>query len=266
MSSISDGGSGDEWRPYETIDVGPARVLVTCDHASNRVPPDCPDLGVPPEVMGQHVAIDIGAGPITRHLVRHLDAQAILCGTSRLVIDCNRFPGAAGSIVQVSDGIAVPGNHDLSSREAERRHDRYFEPYHEELARRVEGLTEGEHVPVIVSVHTFTPQFGGVERPWHVGVLWDPIDDRLAPDMLRQLRSRGDLVVGDNEPYTALEPLGYSLAVFGRDEGIPMAVFEVRQDLVVDEAGAERWGLILADALQPVLARPNIYRRRERAA
>ncbi|MEQ9641197.1 MAG: N-formylglutamate amidohydrolase [Alphaproteobacteria bacterium] len=266
MRSSNDGGADGDWRPFETIDVGPAPVLVACDHASNRVPPDCPDLGVPAEVMAQHVAWDIGAGPVTRHLVRHLDAQAILCGTSRLVIDCNRFPGGTGSIVQVSDGIAVPGNQDLSSREVERRHDRYFEPYHQEMARRVEALTEGERVPVIVSVHTFTPSFGGVDRPWDVGVLWDPIDDRLAPTMLEQLRSRGDLVVGDNEPYTALEPLGYSLAVFGRDEGIPMAVFEIRQDLVADAAGADRWGLILAEALRPVLARPGLYRRRERAA
>lgn len=263
MRSMSDGGAGGAWRPFETIEAGPAPVLVTCDHASNRVPPDCPDLGVPDAVMAQHVAWDIGAGAVTRHLVRHLDAQAILCGTSRLVIDCNRFPGAPGSIVAVSDGIAVPGNHDLHAREVERRHERYFEPYHAELARRVEALTEAERVPVIVSVHSFTPRFGGVDRPWHVGVLWDPVDARLAPGMLEQLRARGDLVVGDNEPYTAVEPLGYSLAVFGRDEGIPMAVFEIRQDLVADAAGCERWGLILAEALRPVLADPGLYRRRE---
>lgn len=262
MDGAERGGAGTEWRPFETIDAGPAPVLITCDHASNRVPPGC-ELGVPAAAMTQHIAWDIGAAAVSRDLTRHLRAQAVLCGTSRLVIDCNRFPGRSGSIVEVSDGIAVPGNRHLHAAEVERRHAEYFEPYHAELARRVWALSAGERVPLIVSVHSFTPRFGGVDRPWHVGILWDPVDDRVAPGLLERLRARGDLVVGDNEPYTATEPLGYSLAVFGRDEGIPMAVFEVRQDLIDDAAGAARWAAILAEALRPSLDDPGLFRRRE---
>jgi predicted N-formylglutamate amidohydrolase len=252
------------WQPFEIIEAGPAPVLITCDHASNRVPPGV-ELGLPDDTMDLHVAWDIGAAAVTRGLVRQLQAQAILCGTSRLVIDCNRFPGKSGSIVEVSDGIAVPGNRHLHAAEKERRHAAYFEPYHAELARRVAALCDGPRVPLIVSVHSFTPRFGGLDRPWHVGILWDPaIDRRVAPSLLSRLRARGDLVVGDNEPYTATEPLGYSLAVFGRDEGMPMAVFEVRQDLIADAAGAARWADILADALRPGLAEPDLFRRLER--
>ena len=262
MKRVDEGTDVAAWRPFESIDAGPTPVLITCDHASNRVPPGV-DLGLPPETMGLHIAWDIGAGAVTRDLVRHLDCQAILCGTSRLVVDCNRFPGKSGSIVEVSDGVAVPGNRHLPAAEVERRHASYFEPYHTELARRVGALCQGDRVPLIVSVHSFTPRFGGVDRPWHVGVLWDPVfDDRIAPSVLEQLRARGDLVVGDNEPYTATEPLGYSLAVFGRDDGIPMAVFEVRQDLIADAAGAARWAGILAEALRPALADPGLFRRR----
>ena len=38
-------------------------------------------------------------------------------------------------------------------------------------------------VPVLVSIHSFTPEMKGVKRPWEIGILWDR-DDRFAKPLL----------------------------------------------------------------------------------
>ncbi len=54
--------------------------------------------------------------------------------------------------------------------------------------------------PLIISLHSFTPHWKGVARPWHVSVLWDS-DARAVTPLLEGLAAPGDVVVGDNEPY-----------------------------------------------------------------
>ena len=77
--------------PFEIVNPqGSGPVVIVCDHASNALPPEVADLGVSAADMQRHIAWDIGAGAIARSLAEVFDAPAILCGTSRLVIDCNR--------------------------------------------------------------------------------------------------------------------------------------------------------------------------------
>src|SRR5262249_20576720 len=114
--------------------------------------------------------------------------------------------------------------------------------------------------PVIFSVHSFTPVMNGIARPWHVGILWDK-DPRVAVPLIAELAAADPRrVVGDNEPYSAREPAGYTIRRHAEPAGLPSAAVEIRQDLIDTESGALEWAEILAAALRPVLARREIYR------
>lgn len=245
--------------PYEVVE-GPddARAMIVCDHASRYIPPELGNLGLEETLLYRHIAWDIGAGDVARRLAALLHLPAVLCGTSRLVIDCNRPLDAPTSIPEVSDGIEVPGNRDLSSQQREDRQQRFFRPYHDEVERRLDGFSARGQVPAVISVHSFTPVMDGFERPWHVGLLWDH-DTRMALPVVEQLKRNPALNVGENQPYNGWDPSGYAIHVYGEQRGLPMCVFEIRQDLIDTHHGAEEWAHILAAALRPVLADDSLY-------
>jgi predicted N-formylglutamate amidohydrolase len=234
--------------PFEEIS-GRAPVLLVCDHASNRVPAALAGLGLRAEYFNQHIAVDIGAAAVTRLLAPALGAAAILCGYSRLVIDCNRAPADPSSIPAASDGIAIPGNRDLSAAARDARIDAIFTPYHAAIARRVR---DAGAAPVLISVHSFTPVMKGFVRPWHVGILWDD-DSRIAGPLMAALGAETGLTVGDNQPYSAREPVGYTVSHHAHAKGLPHVAIELRQDLIADETGARQWAGRLARVLIPIL-------------
>ncbi|MEW5727439.1 MAG: N-formylglutamate amidohydrolase [Pseudomonadota bacterium] len=236
-----------------------ARVLIVCDHASHVIPERYGDLGVHSQSRLDHIAWDIGAGAVSRALAGRLGCPAVLAGVSRLVIDCNRQPGDPTSIPPVSAGIPVPGNQGVDDAEADFRAEKWFWPYHHEIGVTLSHLWRHGLAPAMVSVHSFTPVWnGGFRRPWHVGVLWNR-DPRMAVPVLQRLRAHPDLVVGDNEPYSGRE-INYTLDTHAGAAGLPHVSFEIRQDLIGDVAGVEHWADLLADALTPVLAEPNLHR------
>ena len=75
------------------------------------------------------------------------------------------------------------------------------------------------------------------------------------------LQKRGNLVVGDNEPYSALEPRGYSMPFHASQAGRPTIQFEIRQDLISDDNGVAEWAVIIEDVLRPLLADDTLYQR-----
>ncbi len=254
-------GAGDP-PPFEVVNAsGAAPVVFLCDHASNRVPRALDNLGLSPEELGRHIAWDIGAAALTRRLAARFDAPAVLAGCSRLVIDCNRRLDDGQSILAVSDGTAIPGNRGLTERDAAARALACFHPYHRACAAVLDGVEARGEAPPVVMMHSFTPALGGTRRPWHAGVLWHE-DGRLALPLLRALRARGDLLVGDNEPYSGASPHGYTMPAHAGRHGRANVQIEVRQDLVADEAGIERWSAILAEALTGVFTDPALYERR----
>ncbi|MDP6687888.1 MAG: N-formylglutamate amidohydrolase [Alphaproteobacteria bacterium] len=239
--------------PFTVVnDGGRAPALIICDHASRHIPLEYADLGLSESQLSRHIAWDIGAGEVAGRLAEILDASAVLCGTSRLVVDCNRPFGVDSSIPKTSDGVTVPGNANIDLAERQRRMECFFHPYHDEIDRRIRALQEQHRALALISVHSFTPEMEGFKRPWHVGVLWDQ-DQRLAAPVIRELRRNRDLLVGENEPYDGTNPPGYALHVHAADNGLPIAVFEIRQDQIETAQGAERWAHILAKALAPVL-------------
>lgn len=245
-------GSADEAR-YEIVN-GEAEsdTLLVCDHASRHVPAELDDLGLDDATLRRHIAWDIGAADVTRRLAALLDCPAVLCGTSRLVIDCNRPHDDPTSIPPVSDGVVIPGNQNITDAERKRRIECYFQPYQGTVKARLTALRDKGVVPAVVSIHSFTPVFEGFERPWHVAMLSNR-DRRLTDPLLQALAQDPSIVVGDNEPYSGWDPAGYAIHVYGSEMGLPTAVFEIRQDLIDTHHGAEAWAYRLAAVLRPVL-------------
>lgn len=249
---------------YELIEAAtPRPVVLACDHASNRVPHALDGLGLAAEHLEQHIAWDIGAGAVTRLLSERLGADAVLGNYSRLVVDLNRQLEDATAFPAISDGVLVPGNLNLGAGERARRAAALFEPYHEALGRVTRARTETAARPVFVSIHSFTPKLHGVRRPWHVGVLWDK-DPRLALPLIAALRRHADLCVGDNEPYSGRHPADFTVDHHAEPLGLAHAGIEVRQDLINDVSGQQRWAALLGDALEAVLALPDLYRSPDR--
>lgn len=237
---------------------GTADVLVVCDHASRAIPVAMQQLGLDDWVMDRHVAWDIGSGDVGKFLASALDAPAILCGYSRLIVDPNRQLYDPTAFVEISDGIAIPGNLDLTKEDRDQRVKSFFEPYHDAISARLTQMSEGGVAPALISVHSCTPVFNDVVRPWHVGVLWDK-DPRIAKPLLAALSSVEGVCVGDNEPYSGSHPHDFTIDHHAEARGFPHIGMEIRQDLIDTREGAREWADLIARALKPILADRNLY-------
>ncbi len=178
---------------------------------------------------------------------------------SRLIVDPNRHPGTPTSIPLASEDVVIPGNHDLSAEDVAQRENEFFWPYHSAVDREIERFRHSGRVPAIVSIHSITPAFLGFERPWHIGILGHR-DPRIACPVLERLEADPEICVGDNEPYSARNPEGYTIETHADNRGYANVLLEVRQDLIADSVGVEKWGYYLTDALTQVLDDPAIYR------
>lgn len=238
---------------------GQAPVLILSDHSGCDIPAYLDDLGLPEDERRRHIGWDIGATDMTRRLASLLDAPAVLNHVSRLVIDPNRDPYSSTSIPAVADGTFVPGNQDLSLEEQQRRIRLSFIPYHRAISKEIARLRRRVGIPVIIAMHSFTPAMQRQWRPWEAGVLFGD-DDRLALPVLERLREDTSLCIGANQPYSGQHPDSYSLRFHALRTGFPNVAFEVRQDQIATKPDAEAWADRLAQALQPTLSDPTLYR------
>lgn len=232
-----------------------SRWVVSCDHASNRVPPEVAggDLGLPEADMARHIAYDVGAAGVARAMGDALDAPVVLSRFSRLVIDPNRGEDDPTLVMQIYDGSIIPANRGVSPAEVTRRLELFHRPYHTALANVIASRT----APMIVSVHSFTPQLHGrPPRPWHVGVLYAG-DQRLADPLLARLRTEPDLCVGDNAPYSGHLP-GDALDQHGIQPGHLHVLIELRNDLIETPPQQLAWGARLAHLLEDAAANANL--------
>lgn len=240
--------------PYAVFnEKGTAPLLLLCDHASKAVPKALGDLGIPDSELARHIGWDIGGLDAAIELASALDAPLVSSGYSRLVIDCNRWPGGEGSIPEISDGTPVPANHGLAKEAMDARAEACFWPYHREVDRHLDRMTAGGRSVALLVMHSFTPEMNGFQRPWHVGVLWND-DPRLPEPLLTELRRDSTLVVGDNEPYTARDAYEYTLNAHARARGLPYCSVEVRQDLIGTAEEARAWARRLAPAIRAAVA------------
>jgi predicted N-formylglutamate amidohydrolase len=260
MASITRPSDGDAtWSLLTADDPPPVRIvnpygaspfLLIGDHAGNLIPRRLGTLGIDAAERVRHIAWDIGIAELGETLSAALDAVFVAQTYSRLVVDCNRAPGAGGAIAAVSDGTCIPANRDLDDAARAARYAEIHAPYHAaidaELARR-----DAAGMPtIVVALHSFTPVYGGAApRPWQIGILHDGGDNSFALACLAELRSRGDLVVGDNEPYK-MDGIDYTVPRHCFPALRPYVEVEVRQDLLAAQGGPAVWTAILAQTLK----------------
>jgi predicted N-formylglutamate amidohydrolase len=228
---------------------GRSPFLLTCDHYGRAIPPSLGDLGLPESELSRHIAWDIGIAGVANALSQHLGAHLIAQRYSRLVIDCNRPLDAPSSIPRISESTIIPGNEGLTREAMETRRRSIFDPYHRRIREVIDARLHARIPTVLVSLHSFTPVYAGIARPWHVGTLYYR-DTRLPPLLLKLLRREPELVIGDNEPYAVSEETDYTIPVHGEARGLMNTGIEIRQDLIGDSAGEEEW----ADRLARILA------------
>ncbi len=239
-------GSEDAAPVVEENPEGRSPFLLTSDHFGRAIPRQLGDLGLPESELTRHIALDIGIAGVARALAVRLDAHLIAQAYSRLVIDCNRPPDAPSSIPRISETTMIPGNEGLTREAAKARRHEIFDPYHRRISETIEQRRREGMPTVLVSLHSFTPVYAGIKRPWHVGTLYQS-DTRLPPLLLKGLRAQGDLVVGDNEPYAVSNETDYTIPVHGEARGLMNTGIEIRQDLISDQAGEAQWAERLAN-------------------
>ena len=230
---------------------GRSPFLLTCDHYGRLIPRILGDLGLPESELTRHIAWDIGIAGVAEALSQHLDAHLIVQRYSRLVIDCNRPPHTASSIPRISEATTISGNEGISREAAEMRRAKIFDPYHRRIGEIIDQRGSAGLPTVLVSLHSFTPVYAGIARPWHIGTLYHR-DTHLPPLLLKLLRAEGDLVVGDNEPYAVSDETDYTIPVHGEARGLMNTGIEIRQDLIGDPAGEKAWADRLARILGDV--------------
>ncbi len=197
--------------------------------------------------MARHIAYDVGAAGLARALGAHLDSPVIESGFSRLVIDANRGEDDPTLLMRLYDGTIIPANRHAGPADLRQRLDRLYRPYHAAYA----DLAAQRADRVILAVHSFTPCLRGrAPRPWHVGVLYSALDDRLSRPLIDHLRAEQGLCIGDNEPYAGHLP-GDAIDRHAIQRGRPNTLIELRNDLIATPADQQAWAARLA----PILTR-----------
>ena len=225
-------------------------LLILCDHASPIIPSSLADLGLEKKDLERHIAYDIGARAIAKRLSENLNATCIASSYSRLVIDINRPLNHKDSIIKTIDKTLIPGNKTLTKTARRTRIKEVFLPYHRKVKQELTRLQKTGAIPIILSIHSFSPRYGKTPRPWDIGILWNR-DNRLAMPLINTLKS-GNLIVGDNQPYSGKE-LAYTIDTHGTSAGLANCVIEINQNQISDPAGIKQWSEILIKILPGIL-------------
>jgi predicted N-formylglutamate amidohydrolase len=255
----------DEPQPVTVANEGGRSPLViVADHAGNYLPGRLQKLGLGEAELERHIAWDIGIGAVCRLIGDALGAVVISQNYSRLAIDCNRMPGSETSIAALSERTTIPGNVGLGKAQVEARIREIFQPYHDAIAVELDRRRQAGLPTALIAMHSFTPVFMGIARPWQVGVLYnrDPRFAHILMDLLRgEPKGEHGLAVGDNEPYSVSDATDYTIPIHGEQRHLHHVAIEIRQDLIADEAGQRRWAELFArllpQAYQRVVAVPQ---------
>ena len=223
------------------------------DHAGRAVPVALKNLGLSEAELGRHIGWDIGVAGLGGLLARRIDATFVRQRFSRLVIDCNRAPGHPGSIAEVSDGTAVPGNQGLAQAGRDARRRGIFDPYHAAIREALDAREAARQPTLLLSLHSFTPSMDGFDRPWRFGVLHRG-ESAFSSAMLAVLRARYGEAVGDNQPY-AMDGTDFTIPHHADARELDYLELEVRQDTIATPQQQAALAAPLAEVLDQVLSR-----------
>lgn len=228
---------------------GRAPFVLACDHASNRFPDRYGDLGLTPHQRLMHVAWDPGAFAVALELSDMLDAPLVASTVSRLVIDCNRDHDAADLIPTVSERTEIPGNKGIGNNERAERIGAFHTPFHDAIESVLEARKAGGVETLLVTIHSFTPVYKDVRRPWPIGLI-HARDERFTAALRDALADDDDaLSIGWNQPYSALNGVTYTLEHHGDGRGLEATMIEIRHDEILEPEGVRLWAARLARCL-----------------
>jgi predicted N-formylglutamate amidohydrolase len=227
---------------------GSSPFALVCDHASNRIPPQYGDLGLPPSERIRHIAWDPGALAVSLKLSALLDAPLVHSTVSRLVVDCNRFTNSDTLIAETSEHTSIPGNISVPAEDKADRIRRFHAPFHDAIDKLLAARDAARRETILVCVHSFTPMFKGAGRPWPIGILPPPdvtysraLFDALQADL-------PDTNIGWNQPYASGAGVSYTVDRHGASRA--SAMIEIRHDEILEPNGVARWADRLARALE----------------
>lgn len=236
--------------PVEILNqTGQGRVVLLCEHASHRIPPEFCGLGLSDADRLSHAAWDPGARNLTLELSKALDAPVVASTVSRLVYDCNRPPEAASAIPEKSELIAVPGNVGLTQAQRDARKVVAYDPFCAAVSKVV---NQRRADTVIVTVHSFTPVYFGTPRTVELGLLHDE-DSRLVDAMLNYVERIPHRRTERNEPYGPADGVTHSLRLHALSRGLPNVMIEVRNDLLRANEQITAMAKEILALLQPAL-------------
>ena len=238
--------NGDSERP----------LLVLCDHASRTVPQSLGTLGILNHTdLSRHIAWDIGARAVTERIAARAGARAVLCGYSRLVIDCNRPLWSPTLVPEVSDGTIIPANRGLSWQEIASRVEGIYLPYHLAIAEALGRFAAKGVKPLVLFIHSFTPRMNGRDRPWSIGTPHTS-DRSISDPFIAMMRGIGGFEAGDDQPYSFDDDYSedYTIVAHALSRGLKHLFIEIRQDEIADAAGALLWGDRIFGALEELSA------------
>jgi predicted N-formylglutamate amidohydrolase len=234
---------------------GTSPFVLVCDHASNRIPHEYAGLGLTPIQRLMHIAWDPGALALAKELAALLDAPLVHSTVSRLVIDCNRDHDAHDLITTVSELTEIAANAGIPAAERKARIARHHAPYHDAIDAMLGARFKAGIDTILVAVHSFTPTYRGVARPWPIGLIHGRDESFTAAFRDALLAAEPDMNVGWNEPYSALNGVTFTLEHHGDGRGLPAVMIEVRHDEILDQPGVTRWALTIARALAQARSR-----------
>ena len=229
---------------------GRSPFVIVCDHASNRIPDKYGDLGLSHTERLSHIAWDPGALAVSHQLSDLLDAPLVQSTVSRLVIDCNRDLDAPDLIWTLSETTRIAANENLPPEERQYRIEHFHKPYHASIETLLEARRHAGQETVLVCMHSFTPVYHGVARPWPIGLIHgaDPAYTRALFDALTN--AEPGLNIGWNEPYAALNGVTLTLEKHGDERGLDATMIEIRNDEILEPAGVTLWSTRLARCLE----------------
>lgn len=224
-------------------------IILLCDHASHFIPKKYNKLGLSLKDIKRHIGWDIGALKLAKKISKKINATLIYSGYSRLLVDCNRPLKAKEAFTQKSEDTIVPGNINIKKKEKNLRAKKYYFPYHNQIKKIIENKIKIKCIPIIVSIHSFTPKYLNKIRPWHIGLLFIN-DKRLTTHFSKEIKKNKKLVLGLNQPYKMGLEGDFTIPFFAEINGLPYVLIEMRQDLLIKKETIFYWSNLISKILK----------------
>ena len=224
------------------------KIIILCDHASNYIPKTYKNLGLKLSDVNKHIGWDIGALKVAKKISKNINCSLIHSCFSRLLIDCNRHLKSSGAFIKKSEDIVIPGDKNVSKKEKLLRAKKYYFPYHDQINKVIERKLKDKIVPILVSIHSFTPIYFGKSRPWHIGLLQRK-DQRLSSIFAKEIKKNKKIVLGINQPYKLDLAGDFTIPFFSESYGLPHVLIEIRQDLLIKNKSINYWSNFISDIL-----------------